>query len=248
MGVLYDTIGVSYSEVRSPDPRIAEIICSALGPARTVLNVGAGTGSYEPDDRELTALEPSLAMIRQRDPSAAPAIQGSAESLPFADDSFDASMAVLTVHHWMDKAKGLAEMRRVTRGSVANHTSDPSYDVRTHRGAWLTDYIPELVDLDRAQMPEMSNYEKWLGPVRIEAVPIPHDCTDGFLYAWWRRPAADLDERVRAGSSSFWAIENAGPGLARLAEDIASGEWEKRYGDLLAMDECDAGYRLVTTR
>ena len=151
-------------------------------------------------------------------------------------------MAVLTVHHWADKAKGLREMRRVTRGSVVLLTFDPA-----HRGAWLSDYIPELIALDEAQMPRMADYEQWLGPVQIEPVPIPHDCSDGFLYAYWRRPSAYLDPRIRSGSSSFWAIESAATGLDRLAEDLASGEWERRYAGLLKVDELDLGYRLVAT-
>ena len=212
MRALYDSIGINYSDHRKPDPRIAAMIADALGPAGTVLNVGAGAGSYEPEDRQVIAVEPSLEMIRQRPPTAAKAIQGHAEDLPFDDDSFDASMAILTVHHWTDKARGLKEMRRVTRGPVVLLTFDPS-----HRGAWLNDYLPELIALDEAQMPKMSDYEQWLGPVRISPVPIPHDCTDGFLYAYWRRPEAYLDPRIRSGSSSFRAIGNAEAGLGRLA-------------------------------
>ncbi|MGE5721522.1 MAG: class I SAM-dependent methyltransferase, partial [Sphingomonadales bacterium] len=226
-----------------PDPRIAALIARALGPARTVLNVGAGTGSYEPADRQVTAVEPSLEMIRQRAPNAATAIQGHAEDLPFDDDSFDASMAVLTVHHWSDREAGLREMRRVTRGPVVLLTFDPA-----HRGAWLTDYIPELVALDEAQMPGMSDYGIWLGPVTVSLVPVPHDCSDGFLYAYWRRPSAYLDPRIRSGISSFWTIKNVDNGLRKLAKDLESGEWERRYSELLALDEYDAGYRLVATK
>lgn len=170
----YDTIGIKYSELRKSDPRVAAVIERALGPAETVLNVGAGAGSYEPNDRHVTAVEPSLEMIRQRSPTAATAIQGSAEDLPFDDNSFDASMAILTVHHWPDKEKGLREIRRVTRGPIVLLTFDPS-----HKGAWLPDYLPELRTLDEAQMPRMSDYERWLGAVRTAIVPIPHDCTDG---------------------------------------------------------------------
>ena len=240
MAVLYDRIGIDYSAVRKPDPRIAAAIAHALGPAETVLNVGAGTGSYEPIDREVTAVEPSREMIRQRGAMAAKAIRGHAEDLPFDDDSFDASMAILTVHHWSDQQKGLREMRRVTRGPVVLLTFDPA-----HRGAWLIDYLPGLVTLDEAQMPGMSDYERWLGPVQISPLPIPHDCTDGFLHAYWRRPAAYLDARVRAGSSSFWAIDNAQAGLERLGQDLESGEWERRYSEFLNLDACDLGYRLV---
>ena len=211
-----------------------------MGQAETVLNVGAGTGSYEPVDRQVTAVEPSLEMIRKRGPSAATAIQASAEDLPFDDDAFDASMAILTVHHWPNKAAGLREMRRVTRGRIVLLTFDPS-----HR-PWLTDYLPELAALDEAQMPAMSQTTNG-GWARCEVAPVlvPHDCSDGFLYAYWRRPEAYLDARIRSGSSSFWAIGNAEPGLQRLKHDLETGEWERRYAELLTRDAYDAGYRLV---
>lgn len=181
-------------------------------------------------------------MIRQRGASAAPAIQGCAEDLPFDDNSFDASMAILTVHHWADKAKGLKEMRRVTRDRVVVLTYDPS-----HRGFWLADYIPELVTLDETQMPRVTAYEARLGPVEILAVPIPHDCIDGFLYAYWRRPAAYLDPRIRAAMSSFWTLDTVSEGLCRLASDLDTGAWAQRYSELLSLDEYDVGYCLVTT-
>jgi SAM-dependent methyltransferase len=240
MASRYDIIGVNYAELRRPDPRIGAAIGRALGGARTVLNVGAGSGSYEPADRQVTAVEPSIEMIRQRSVSAAALVQGRAEALPFSDRSFDASMAVLTVHHWSDQAKGLEEMRRVTRGAVAILTYDPSV-----RGFWLADYIPELVTLDEAQMPKMQEYEKWLGPVEVASVPIPHDCMDGFLCAYWRRPAAYLDPRIRAAMSSFWKLGDVSSALGRLERDLASGVWAKRNAELLALNECDLGYRLV---
>jgi SAM-dependent methyltransferase len=240
MSARYDIIGINYAELRKPDPRIAALIENALGSAETILNVGAGSGSYEPRGRQVTAVEPSLEMIKKRQTKPARVIQGCAEELPFDDDSFDASMAILTVHHWRDKEKGFREMRRVTRGRIVVLTFDPS-----HRGAWLTQYLPELVALDEIHMPKMSDYEKWLGSVTVSPVPIPHDCTDGFLYAYWRRPAAYLDARIRSGSSSFWAIKNADEGLAKLREDLESGEWERRYAELLTLDACDLGYRLL---
>lgn len=242
MSAIYDTIGINYAELRRPDPRIASVIWEALGPARTVLNVGAGTGSYEPTDREVTAVEPSLEMIRKRSSSAAKAIQASAEVLPFADASFDASMAILTIHHWTDKQAGLREMRRVTRGPVVLLTFDPS-----HR-PWLTDYLPQLAALDEAQMPQMSDYAQWLGKVEIATVPVPRDCTDGFLYAYWQQPTAYLDVRIRSGSSSFWALGDVEAGLDALRRDIETGEWERRYADLRALAQYDAGYRLVVAR
>jgi len=240
MGARYDTIGVNYAELRKPDPRIAAAIEDALGPAKKVLNVGAGTGSYEPADRDVMAVEPSREMIRKRGPSAAEAIEASADKLPFEDDSFDASMAILTLHHWPDKEAGLREMRRVTRSRIVLLTFDPS-----HR-PWLTDYLPELAALDEAQMPAMSDYERWLGPVRVTPLLVPHDCSDGFLYAYWRRPKAYLEPRVRSGSSSFWALgDKAQRGLRRLRQDLETGAWERRYSNLLALPAYDAGYRLV---
>ena len=243
MRASYDTMGVNYSDLRKPDSRIETMIGRALGSARTVLNVGAGSGSYEPADRQVTAIEPSVEMIRQRRAASAPVVQAYAEDLPFDDDSFDASMAILTVHHWTDKEKGLKEMRRVTRGPVVLLTFDPS-----HRGFWLADYVPELVTLDEGQMPRMTDYGAWLGPVEISAVPIPHDCSDGFLCAYWRRPAAYLDPRIRAAMSSFWKVDNISEGLEKLASDLDSGAWARRNSELLNLDECDFGYRLVTTK
>lgn len=240
MSTTYDTIGVNYANLRKPDRRIAAMISAALGPAKTILNVGAGTGSYEPTDRQVTAIEPSIEMIAQRSATAAPVRRGFAEDLSFADDSFDASMAILTVHHWTDQAKGLQEMRRVTRGRIVLFTYDP-----WQGGGWLADYFPEFVRLDERQMPKMTDYEDWLGPVEIVPVPIPHDCTDGFLGAYWRRPAAYLDPKIQTGISCFWTAGNVSAGLDRLAHDLESGAWAKRYSGLLDLDAYDLGYRLV---
>ena len=239
MDAKYDTIGLNYAELRKPDARIAEVIDRALGSAQTVVNVGAGTGSYEPANRQLTAVEPSLEMISKRSPTAAKAVRASADDLPFDDDSFDAAMAVLTIHHWPDKAAGLREMRRVTRGPLVLLTFDPA------QRPWLTDYLPALATLDEAQMPAMADYERWLGGVNVTPVLVPHDCSDGFLYAYWRRPAAYLDPYIRSGSSSFWALDDTAAGLQKLKQDLESGAWEQRYGELLSRDSYDAGYRLV---
>jgi SAM-dependent methyltransferase len=243
MNTLYDTIGLNYANLRQPDPRIAQRIETALGDAQTVLNVGAGAGSYEPVGRKITAVEPSAEMMQQRPTSNATVIQGSAEDLPFDDKSFDASMAVLTIHHWSDQERGVMEMRRVTRDKIVFLTYDPSF-----RGFWLADYFPALVTLDEGQMPQMANYEKWLGSVEVSAVPIPHNCTDGFLAGYWRRPAAYLDERVRAAMSSFWALGDVSEGLGKLESDLKSGAWEQRYSGLLNLEQLDCGYRLVETK
>lgn len=243
MNALYDTIGLNYADLRRPDARIARRIDDALGAARTVLNVGAGAGSYEPTDRQVTAVEPSAEMMQQRSASTANIFQGGAEDLPFDDKSFDASMAILTIHHWSDQEKGVMEMRRVTRDKIVFLTYDPSF-----RGFWLADYFPALVTLDEGQMPGMEDYKKWLGSTKVSAVPIPHDCTDGFLAGYWRRPAAYLDARVRAAMSSFWALGDVSDGLGRLEADLESGAWERRYSDLLNLEKLDCGYRLVETK
>ncbi len=243
MTAIYDRIGEGYANLRRPDPRIAAAIDAALGDAKTLLNVGAGAGSYEPTDRQVTAVEPSAEMLAQRPEGSAEAIQGVAEDLPFEADSFDAAMGVLTIHHWSDKAKGLSEMRRVTRDRIVLLTFDPA-----HPGCWLTDYIPELRTLDEEQMPVMEDYVRWLGEVDVTPVPIPHDCTDGFLYAYWRRPEIYLDPAFRKGSSSFWKIDGVEDRLAQLQADLESGEWARRYGGLLEREELDCGYRLVVAQ
>ncbi|HSF96320.1 MAG TPA: class I SAM-dependent methyltransferase [Thermohalobaculum sp.] len=237
---LYDTIGIDYARLCRPDPRIAAQIHAALGDAGSVLNVGAGAGSYEPADREVTAVEPSARMIAQRPPGSAPVVQAVAENLPFADKSFDAAMTVLSVHHWTDRRRGLAEMRRVARGPIVILTFDPESAY-----FWLADYIPALVDLDQGSMPTLGQVAAWLGPADVAAVPVPHDCTDGFLCAYWRRPEAYLDPRVRAAISSFARIGDIDAPLRRLARDIETGEWARRHAGLLALESCDCGYRLV---
>ena len=243
MNSLYDTIGLNYADLRRPDARIARKIEDALGAAQTVLNVGAGAGSYEPTDRQVTAIEPSAEMIQQRSATNANVFQGGAEDLPFEDKSFDASMALLTIHHWSDQEQGAMEMRRVTRDKIVFLTYDPTF-----RGFWLADYFPALVTLDEGQMPKMADYERWLGSTKVSVVPIPHDCTDGFLAGYWRRPAAYLEERVRAAMSSFWALGDVSDGLRKLEADLKSGVWEQRYSDLLNIAELDCGYRLVETK
>ena len=238
----YDTIGVDYAHLRKPDPRIAAAIHTALGDARSVLNLGAGAGSYEPEDRAVTALEPSAEMIAQRPAGSAPVHQGVAEDLPFDDNSFDAAMGVLTIHHWTDQARGLAEMRRVSRGPVVLLTFDPAF-----QGFWLMDYLPELISIDDKQMPPLDFYAAHLGPVAIETVPVPHDCSDGFMGAYWRRPAAYLDPRIRKAISCFWAMDNVERKLARLADDLDSGAWSEKYPDLADLEAYDLGYRLIRT-
>jgi SAM-dependent methyltransferase len=206
------------------------------------VNVGAGTGAYEPRDREVVAVEPSETMIAQRPEGAAPVVRAFAEDLPFEDDSFDAAMVVLSDHHWSDHAKGLAELRRVA-SRVVIFTWEPA----TARDTWIVrDYFPGFVELI-PQGARLENTPERLGGARVEVVPIPHDCLDGFFHAYWRRPHAYLDPRVRAGISAFARMQPAmrEAGLERLRRDLETGAWEERNRALLGLDELDAGYRLV---
>ena len=241
----YDVIGRSYSRTRGTDPRIAAVIWEALGDARTVVNVGAGTGNYEPRDRDVVAVEPSAVMLAQRPPDAARAVQAAAEALPFEDGSFDAAMAVLTLHHWTDWRRGIEEMRRVARRLVV-FSWDPSFASRL----WVSaEYFPELIEEDVRSFPSLADQAAAVRAMRVAAVPIPHDCRDGFYGAHWRRPHAYLDREVRAGISIMAkrAPEELAPGLERLRRDLESGAWAERHADLVSRDELDLGYRLLTT-
>jgi SAM-dependent methyltransferase len=240
VGQLYDTLGIGYTELRQPDPRIQVAINTALGDAQRIVNVGAGAGSYEPAGRDLLAVEPSTVMIEQRPATAAPVVRASASALPFPDKAFDASLALLTIHHWPDLARGLAELKRVSRGRTVLFTHD-SYGA----GFWLTDYLPELAKIDHGWMPSTSELEQHLGELQVTALPIPHDCRDGFLCAYWRRPERYLDARVCAAISAFAYMKHAQTGLDRLQADLESGTWQERYSHLLTLDELDLGYKLV---
>ena len=245
-GQLYDTIGAAYTVTRRTEPRIAAQLWAALGDARTVLNVGAGTGSYEPPDRDVTAVEPSALMRGLRPAGAAPCVAAAAESLPFDDQSFDAAMAFATVHHWPDPIAGLAEMRRVARRVVVftHETSDAGW---LHR-FWLTrDYLPEVAGLlvGRPSLTELAGAID----ARVEPVPIPWDCADGFFEAYWRRPEAYLDDRVRRGMSVWTRV---GPDAERravrcLGDDLATGRWAERNRDIIALDSAELGLRLLVT-
>jgi SAM-dependent methyltransferase len=237
---LYDRIGIGYRGLRREEPRIAEQIRAALAGCASVVNVGAGAGSYEPRDRRVVAVEPSLVMIRQRPVEAAPVVRGSATSLPFRDGSFDAALAVLTIHHWGDVGRGLAELRRVARRRVVILTFDTSVG-----GFWLTDYFPEILQIDAETMPAMAEVRRHLGPVTVTEVPVPHDCIDGFLGAYWRRPEAYLSPHVRSAISVFARVHALDAGVAALQADLESGAWHRRYGHLLGRAELDLGYRLV---
>ncbi len=240
---LYDSIGATYTVTRRTEPGIAAQIWAALGDARTVLNVGAGTGSYEPADRQVLAVEPSALMRAQRPPDAAPCLAGSAENLPFDDQSFDAAMAVCTVHHWQDPIAGLREMRRVARRVVVF-----LFDTSEADRFWLTrDYLPEFHSLSGCQvLAALPDLAAAIG-ARTEPVPIPWDCADGFYEAYWRRPEAYLDEDVRRGISVWDAL---GPEVERravdsLRDDLASGRWAERNRDLVDLEAAELGARLL---
>ncbi len=238
--MIYDKIGESYSTYRVPDKRIAELIHNALGDAGTVLNIGAGTGSYEPGDLTVKAVEPSATMINQRPRGSAPVVQASAEDLPFMDKQFDAAMAILTIHHWHNWRKGIQELRRVANKCVIL-TWDPDSD-----GFWLTqEYFPEILTIDRAIFPSLDDLKSVLGDFQVSVVPIPHDCTDGFGSAYWRRPDAYLSAGVRNAMSTFTKIQNLEAGLNRLKSDLATGLWHKKHSHLLNYHEYDLGYRLI---
>ena len=240
----YDQIGRTYARTRRADPRIAAQVDAALGDATTVLNVGAGTGSYEPVGRRVVALEPSLTMIGQRPTSAAPAVQGVAEHLPFADGAFDAAMGTLTLHHWRDVAAGLAEV-----GRVSSRQAFLLFDNDVTAGFWLIDdYFPELWATAAAlDEPTAATVAEHLDVRRVEVVPVPADCQDGFGCAYWNRPEAHLDPVVMANVSWTSSVEPSvlAEGLNRLRADLESGEWDRRHGHLRDLAEKDFGYRLV---
>ncbi|MGZ4709226.1 MAG: class I SAM-dependent methyltransferase [Acidimicrobiales bacterium] len=244
-GPSYDRIGVTYTDHRRPDDRIAEAIHRELGATGPVVNVGAGAGSYEPVDRPVVAVEPSPVMIAQRPHGAAPCVQASAEHLPFADGAFDAALALLTVHHWADWRAGLAELRRVAPGRQVVFTW--ATDAQSHY--WFIDeYMSYVTDVDDGY-PTAPHIAAELPGSRIVELPVPADCTDGFFAAYWRRPEAYLDPGVRASISTF-ALGVLDPvrldaSLSRLAADLESGAWHERHRDLLELDQLDVGYRLV---
>lgn len=239
----YEHHGRTYAQHRRADPRIAARVHAALGDARTVLNVGAGAGSYEPSDRWLLAVEPSATMRAQRPPDAAPAIDARAEALPFDDDCFDAAMACVTIHHWSPAAAGLAELRRVSRGPVVVFT----FELQC-LPAWQLDYLREGVEKELPRFPAVDDIAAALGGrTRIQRIPTPGDCTDGFFEAFWRRPERLLDPEVRS-AQSVWALLDADVEqriVDRLAKGLESGAWDAEHGHLRDQDELDGALRLV---
>jgi SAM-dependent methyltransferase len=245
----YDRIGAGYSATRREDPRIAALIHEALGDARTVVNVGAGSGSYEPRDREVTPVEPSEVMIAQRDPGRPRAIRSGAYPLPFPDQSFDAAMAVLTVHHWdADQERGVRELRRVARGPVVILT----FDLEVSAHMWLVaNYIPEIAELDRRTCPPPETIAAWLGgETEIRVVPISRDTPDWSLGSFWAHPERVLDAEARAGVSGFARMpsEIVNRVVEAVGRDLRDGTWDERHGHLRSLEEYDAGMRLIVSR
>jgi SAM-dependent methyltransferase len=241
MTELYDSIGQQYRRLRRPDPTIRLALAHALDGLQRVVNVGAGTGSYEPRDRFVIAVEPSLVMIRQRSRRSAPVVRASATALPFRDGCFDASLGILTIHHWPDWRRGLEELARAARDRVVLLTWDPSAE-----GFWLVDdYFPEIMRINREIFPRIDAIRSVLGRISVQTVPIPHDCCDGFLGAYWRRPHCYLRPSVRGAISTFARLPTVDVGLERLRDDLRSGEWHRRHGHLLRQSSLDLGYRLV---
>ncbi len=246
-GARYDEIGVGYSAYRGADPRIMASVLSVLGDAHTVVNLGAGTGSYEPIDRPVIPIEPSTAMALQRRHDRPPAVLGVAESLPLADGAADAAMAILTMHHWADISRGLQEMLRVARRRIVLLT----IDVAVEGEMWLLrDYIPEVLARDREEFPTIARLTAELShPTQVITLPVPRDCQDGFLLAFWGRPEAVLDQGARAATSGFARMNSAeeATAVARLKQDLESGEWDARHGALRDSSEQDVGLRLLVT-
>jgi len=242
----YDVIGAEYAVTRREDPRLAALIHAALGDAQTVVNVGAGAGSYEPRDRHVVAVEPSEVMIAQRDPSLAPAIASGAYPLPFEDQSMDAAMAILTIHHWdEDQERGVRELRRVARGPVVILTIDAEISARM----WLmADYLPEVAELDRRIFPTPEALARWLdGEVEVREVPIPRDTPDWSLGSFWAHPERVLDGQARNSTSGFARMppEIVDRVVKEVERDLQDGTWDSRHGRLRELAEYDAGLRLL---
>jgi SAM-dependent methyltransferase len=245
-GLRYDRIGHGYARIRREEPRFRELIAAALGSARTVVNVGAGAGSYEPHDRHVIAIEPSDVMAAQRPPHLAPALRGVAQNLPLRDGAVDAAMSVLSVHHWDEgQAEGVREMRRVARGAVVILTCDPEVS----SAMWLmADYLPEVAALDRRIFPSMERLAGWLGgKTRIDVVPIPRDTDDWTLMSFWAHPERVLDASARNATSGFARMAPAVVErvVAAVGRDLDDGSWESRHGHLRKLEAYDVGLRLV---
>jgi len=244
--VRYDSIGHGYATTRREDPGLRAVILAALGEARSVVNVGAGAGAYEPRDRFVVAIEPSEVMVAQRSRERAPALRALAHGLPLRDGSVDAAMAILSLHHWDEhQEQGVRELRRVARGPVVLLTCD----AEVSGAMWLmADYLPEVADLDRRIFPSLERLAAWLGGrTRVEAVPIPRDVCDWMLMSFWAHPERVLDDSARNATSGFARMPGAVVQrvVAAVQRDLDDGDWDARHGHLHRLDAYDAGLRLV---
>lgn len=241
----YDTIGDGYAQTRQEDPAIRDRLHAALGEARTVLNVGAGTGSYEPTDRHVIAVEPSDVMAAQRPRHLAPSIRATADDLPLRDQSVDAAMAILSLHHWDHCEQGVRELRRVTRGPVILLT----YDAEVSARMWLVaDYLPETAETDRKTFPPPEQLGEWLGgEFTVETIPVSRHCKDWMLGSFWAHPERVLDPQARAGTSGFARLsaDVEERVVTAVEQDLKSGAWDERHGQLRQLESYDAGLRLV---
>lgn len=244
MNAIYDDIGKNYSVMRGTDPKIAEQLYFELRGATRIVNIGAGTGSYEPENIEVVAVEPSSVMIAQRKVGVHRAEQAFAEKLPFANKSFSHAMTVLSMHHWQDRSRAFQEINRVGTEKFVAITWDPQAEP-----FWLTrDYFPEIYEMDQRIFPDLAELNEYFDEVTVRPLQIPSDCQDGFFAAFWKRPEAYLSSKVRQAMSPFSKIKNLSEGLQMLEEDLASGAWTRNNHDILGLSYLDTGYRLIAAK
>ena len=244
MDAIYDDIGNNYSVTRGTDPKIAKQLYTELQGATRIVNIGAGTGSYEPENMELVAVEPSSVMISQRKVGSHRVEQAFAENLPFENSSFSHAMTVLSMHHWQDRARAFQEINRVATEKFVAITWDPQAEP-----FWLTrDYFPEIYEMDKGIFPDLKELNQYFDEVTMRPLQIPSDCQDGFLTAFWKRPEAYLSSKVRQAMSPFSKIKNLSKGLQKLEDDLASGAWASKNHAILGASYLDVGYRIISAR
>jgi SAM-dependent methyltransferase len=244
MDAIYDEIGINYSVTRCTDPEIAKQLYSELDAAIRIVNIGAGTGSYEPENMQLVAVEPSAEMISQRKTGSYPVEKAFAEKLPFENSSFSHAMTVLSMHHWENRPLAFSEINRVATEKFVAITWDPESEP-----FWLTrDYFPEIYEMDKRIFPGLEELNDHFDEVQVNPLKIPGDCKDGLFAAFWKRPEAYLSSRVRQSTSPFSKVKNLSEGLHRLEEDLASGLWAKNNHAILDSSSLDVGYRVISAR
>lgn len=244
MNTIYDRIGINYSGTRQADPRISAQISSKLKGAKRIINIGAGTGSYEPDDMDLVAVEPSSEMIAQRSSKAHPVVKGFAEKLPFEKNSFSHAMTVLSMHHWENKDQAFREINRVVSERFVAVTWNPEAEP-----FWLTrDYFPEIYEKDKKTFPKKDELDKYFDDLEVSKLMIPEDCKDGFLAAFWKRPKAYLNDKVRKSISAFAKLNDCSTGLQKLQSDLDNGVWMDKNRDILDASFLDVGYIVVSAK